>query len=77
MFWAFSLALSVGDIQEEGIGPKREAAVSQLMGTYPDMGKKRRGKAGLLGNLPQQPFRALRERVGRGEPLYLGQRQSR
>ena len=65
---AFSLALSVGDIQEEGIGPKREAAVSQLMGTYPDMGKK---AAERLLETSRSSLSVLRERVGRGEPLRI------
>lgn len=65
---AFSLALSVGDIDEEGIGPKREAAVSLLTRVYPDMGKE--AAEGLL-ETSRSSLSALLARVGRGEPLRI------
>lgn len=54
----FPLALSVGDIRGEGIGPGREAALKKLMSVYPAEGREAAGE--LLGRqLPAGELRAL------------------
>ena len=63
----FSLALSVGGIGEEGIGPARAAALEQLMSVYPAEG--RQAAADLLDNA-RNSLAALRERAG-SEPVRI------
>lgn len=63
----FPLALSVGEIDEEGIGPAREAALQKLMNLYPAEG--REAAAGLL-DTARKSLAALRARAGR-EPVRV------
>ncbi len=62
----FSLALSVGSIDEEGVGPGREAALARLMSVYPAEGQRaasemleqaRQNLDALLARAAEEPVR--------------------
>lgn len=64
----FPLVLSVGDIDENGIGGKREAALQLLMGIDPN-GEKR-----VVQNMlstARKSLTELRSRAGQGEPVRI------
>lgn len=64
----FPLVLSVGDINEQGIGPKREAAVALLMGTYPGIAKEVTKE---LLEKSRKSLSTLLERANNGEPVRI------
>lgn len=65
---SFPLALSVGEIDETGIGTKREAALSLLMHTYPEIGSE---AASTLLETSRASLAALLARAGTGAPLRI------
>lgn len=65
---SFPLALSVGEIDETGIGAKREAALSLLTHTYPEIGSE---AASTLLETSRASLAALLARAGAGAPLRI------
>ena len=63
----FSCALSVGEINEEGIGPKREAALRMLMDHYPQ-GEQ---AAQEMLESSRKSLEILRQRAAGGEPVRI------
>ena len=64
----FSLALSVGEINEDGIGEKRKAALSQLRHVYPR--ESEQAVRDLLGSA-RESLQLLQQRAGAGEPVRV------
>lgn len=62
------LALSVGTINEAGIGPEREKAISLLMGTFPSIAFQ--VVNGIL-NTAHKSYDMLVEQVQKGEPIRV------
>lgn len=62
------LALSVGGISETGIGAEREAAISLLMGTYPDMAS---DVVNNLLNTAHKSFTMLLEQAKKGASIRV------
>ncbi len=64
----FSLALSVGEIDEEGIGAKREAALKTLMSIYPQIGRE---AAQEQLKAARKSLSTLLRRAKKGEPIRV------
>ena len=62
------LALSVGEIDENGIGPKREAALTRLMAMFPAMAEK---AARETIQSARAAMDALTQKVKAGEPIRI------
>ena len=65
---SFPLALGFGELDEEAVGPKREAAIARLMSVYPQVG--REAARGLL-DTARNSLAELRRRVQGGETVRV------
>ena len=65
---SFSLAFSVGEIQEDGIGPQRQSAVESLMAVFPEIARE---VAKSLLDSARKSYDTLLKRAQKGEPIRV------